>query len=101
MTHRVRVHPAARTDLFDLYRYIEAQSGPERAGGYVSRIEAVCQGLAEFPERGAPRDDIAPGIRTTVMERRVVIAFRVEDDTVTILRVLYAGRDFTPEDVPH
>lgn len=44
---------------------------------------------------------LPPGLRTLSMERRVLIAYRVSDDEVTILRVLYAGSDFTAEDVPH
>ncbi|GJE60348.1 type II toxin-antitoxin system RelE/ParE family toxin [Methylobacterium trifolii] len=100
MTHEVRIHPAARTDLFDLYRYIEERSGLERAGGYVARIERTCRGLADFPERGVPRGDLAPGIRTLSMERRIVLVFRIAPAVVTSLRVLYAGRDFGVDDVP-
>lgn len=30
-----------------------------------------------MPERGAPRDDFAPGVRILVFEQRVTIAYRV------------------------
>ena len=50
--------------------------------------------LATFPERGTKRDDLAPGIRTIGFERRATIAFRVGDDTVRIVRIFYAGRDY-------
>lgn len=101
MTRRVRFHPLARTDLFDLYGYIESQAGPERAGAYLDRIERLCASLAEFPERTVPRDDLVPGLRTVALERRVLLALTVTDEAVTILRVLYAGREFRPEDLPH
>ena len=65
-----------------------------RAGDYISRIEAACMALATFPERGTKRDDLEPGIRTIGFERRATIAFRVEDNTVRIVRVFYAGRDY-------
>jgi plasmid stabilization system protein ParE len=56
----VRFRPGARTDLFDLYTYIAAQSGRERAGSYIERIEAACMRLTHFPERGTRRDDLGP-----------------------------------------
>jgi toxin ParE1/3/4 len=94
MTHKVSFRPEAEADLFALYRYISDRSGPARADDYIARIEAACMALATFPERGTKRDDLAPGIRIIRFERRVTIAFRVEDDTVRIVRILYAGRDY-------
>jgi toxin ParE1/3/4 len=96
----VRFHPLARTDLFDLYRYIERQAGPERAGAYLDRIDRLCASLADLPERAVPRDDLVPGLRTVALERRVLVALTVTDTAVTILRVLYAGRDLSAQDVP-
>jgi len=46
-----------------------------------------------FPNRGAGRDDLRPGLRILGFERRTVIALQVTADTVTILRILYGGRD--------
>lgn len=101
MTHRVSFHPLARRDLFDLYNFIETQSGATRAGGYIERIERACRALREFPLRSTARDDIAPGVRTIALERRVLIPLRVTLGEVTILRVLYAGRDFIAADLPN
>ena len=64
-----------------------------RAFAYTERIATRCLGLADFPERGTRRDDLYPGLRTIGFERRVTIAFTVAADAVTILRVLYGGRD--------
>lgn len=93
VTRRVSFRPAARADLFQLYRYIAAQSGRRIAGAYIARIESACLGLAEFPERGTRRDDLAPGLRTTGFERRATIAFRIVAEEVEIVRILYGGRD--------
>lgn len=49
--------------------------------------------LAQFPERGRDRSDIAPGLRTIGFERRVLIAFRVLGQMVEIVAILYGGRD--------
>lgn len=100
MSQRVVFHPAARADLFDLYDYIHAQSGPERAGAYMVRIEQGCRRLGDFPASGRARPDIAIGIRTIALDRRILIAFRVTESDVVILRVLYAGRDFQPDGIP-
>ena len=57
---------------------------------------ATCEGLALFPMRGVPREDIRPGLRVTHHKGRTVIAYAVDIEarTVSILGVLYGGRDF-------
>jgi len=93
VTHRVVFSPEASEDLLGLYDYISARSGGVQALRYIERIERWCEGLRRFPERGVVRDDIRSGVRVMGFERRVTIAFRVLPDTVTILRILYSGRD--------
>ena len=73
---------------------LPVRDGAERAIGYVDRIQDCCRSLSVFPERGVRRDDLRPGLRTLGFERRAVIALQVwRADAVTILRVLYGGRD--------
>jgi plasmid stabilization system protein ParE len=60
---------------------------------FVERIIEACGGLEMFPRRGAPRDDIRPGLLIIGFARRVTIAYHLEGDAVTIDRILYAGRD--------
>jgi toxin ParE1/3/4 len=93
VTLRLVFSPEARNDLRQLSNYIAEQSGSARAIAYLDRIEAFCMGLQDFPERGTRRDDLWPGLRTMGFERRVTVAFTVEANTVTILRILYGGRD--------
>ena len=85
--------PEARDDLTDLYRFIAERSNSDRAMAYVDRIEAHCRGFSDYAERGLRRDDLFPGLRVVGFERRVTIAFHVDADTVTFLRILYGGRD--------
>jgi toxin ParE1/3/4 len=94
VVHNVVFRPEAEADLFALYRYVAEASIETRAEAYITRIEKTCMALAMFPERGARREDIAPGIRTIGFERRVTIAFRVLDHVVEIVAIAYAGRDF-------
>ena len=93
MSHRIEFSPEALDDLIDLYDYIAARDGAERAIGYINRIEECCRSLSVFPDRGARRDDLRPGLRILGFERRAVIALHITADTVTILRILYGGRD--------
>ena len=54
---------------------------PSTARTYVNRILAYVMGLEAFPKRGSLRDEIRPGLRVIGFERRVSIAFVVEDET--------------------
>lgn len=83
----------AEADLLDLYDYIADHDGAERAIGFIDRIAECCHSLESFPKRGRSRDDIRPGLRMLGMERRVTIALKIESGQVTIVRILYGGRD--------
>lgn len=93
MAHEVVFSPEARADLIALYDYIADRSGARRALDYVERVEQWCLSFSIFPERGTRRDDLVPGLRVTGFERRVVVAFTVSRERVTVLRVLYGRRD--------
>jgi len=86
--------PAARADLLALYDWIAERADPDTAFDYTSRIEAHAAKLAEYPERGTPRDDLVPGMRTTPYRRRTIIAYRVTGEEVEILRLVHAGQDW-------
>lgn len=62
--------------------------------GYLDRVEAFLRSLSFGSERGTRRDDVRPGLRTVGFERRLTVAFVVDDDSVTVLRVFGAGRDW-------
>jgi len=91
--HRVIFSPEAASDLSNLYEHIAKRSGPDRAIGYITRIETYCAGFRFFPERGTKRDDLRPGLRIVGFERRIAIAFHVDPEVVVIDRILYGGRD--------
>ena len=90
----VRLLPAARDDLKQLYDYIADGSGTRVADRYIDRIEAACAGLSMFSSRGTRRDDLGLGFRTIGFERRATIVFRVEEVRVSITRVFYGGQNF-------
>jgi toxin ParE1/3/4 len=76
----VRFAPEAERDLTELFDYIAAAAAAEIADRYLDDLITHCDSLATFPEQGAARDDIRPGLRTTGFRGRVVIAFATIDD---------------------
>lgn len=90
----VILSPEARDDLLNLYDWIADASSEAIASGYLDRVERYIRGFDLAAERGAARDDIREGLRIVGFERRLTLAFSVTDTEVTILRVLYAGRDW-------
>ena len=93
MALSVRFHPAARAQLFDLYEYIAAETGRDRAGGFIDRIEASCLSLGTFPEMGRKAEDLGTDLRLHPFERRAMIVYRVTPETVEVFGVYYGGRD--------
>ena len=82
MPHEVLFAPEAQADLLKLYDDIADYAGAERARRYTDRIVAYCLGLGTFPERGARRDDLRPGLRVSGFRRRVAVAFHITATTV-------------------
>ena len=89
--------PEARDDLVQIAEWITDAAGPIRALAYIDRLEAFCGKLELASERGSLREDIRPGLRIIGFERRITIAFAVDEASVTILRMFYGGRDWQPE----
>ena len=94
MSRRIAYAPEAEAQLVDLYRYIERQASPFIAQRFTVAIVERCTALAEFPDRGTPREDLLAGLRTVSFRRRVTIAYRADAQSVTILGIFYGGQDF-------
>ncbi len=90
----VEFAPEARDDLISLYSWIADRAGAMVAIGYVERLEAFCLKLSVGSKRGSQRDDVRDGLRVIGFERRVNVAFVVEDARVVVLRLFYGGRNW-------
>ena len=86
--------PEAEEQLVALYRYIAAAASPKIAEHYTSSIVAYCEGLQDSPHRGSRRDDVRFGLRITNYKKRVVIAFAVDAELVSIIGIFYGGQDY-------
>jgi plasmid stabilization system protein ParE len=94
MAYRIVFTPEARDQLDHLHSYIASAADAEIALRFADGILDHIARLSEFPERGTPRDDLRPGMRTLAWRRRVTIAFVVEESDVVVIGIFYGGRDF-------
>ena len=98
MIYSVELSEEAKEDMLQIFRYIAFDlCAAESAAALLDRIEQRISGLSQMPERFR-RYDRSPwrerGMRMMPVENYCV--FYIPDHsakTVTILRVLYAGRD--------
>lgn len=89
--------PEAREDLFWISDTVSAATNPVTAGRYLDRLEAFCDNLEFASERGSLHQGIRQGLRIVGFERRVTVAFIVEADRVSILRLFYGGAKWEDE----
>lgn len=96
----IRFTGPAEADLDDLQNYLAREMSPRGVEAYLDRFFGFVSQLRHIPDRGTRRDEVRPGLRTIGFERRISIAFTVEENAVVILRVLYAGREIRLIDRP-
>ncbi len=61
---------------------------------YINAIITYCEELRTFSHRGNRRDDIREGLRVTNYRKRVVIAFDVDAEQVSVIGIFYGGQDY-------
>lgn len=93
----VIISKTARVDLLNIYEWVAESVSWDTASRYITRIERFCISLDLASERGTLRDDLRPGLRILGFERSVSIIFEVTADSVNILRIFRAGRDWESE----
>ena len=81
----------AESDLAKIWAYI-AQHDPIAAERFTETLRAQCHRLAQSPDRGRPRNDFAPGLRSRRV-KNYFIYFFVTDEGIEIARVLHGARD--------
>jgi toxin ParE1/3/4 len=91
----LKFFPEARQDLTRIW-FIVADHSERSADHVVDDIEVSMTRLVDFPEIGAPRDNLLGGCRLLVV-RRYLVLYRYEQplDEVHILRILEGERDIT------
>jgi toxin ParE1/3/4 len=86
--------PEAVADLEAIADWVAGVAGAAVATAYIDRLEDYCMRLDIASERGLSRDDVRSGLRVVGFEKKLTIAFIVEADSVTILRIHAGGRSW-------
>ena len=81
----------ARDQLAAIERWIAERAGADTARRIGDELIGRCLALASFPERGSPRDDVRPGLRTLAHRRRYTIGYVVTGERVVILGIIGRG----------
>ncbi|MGB3391429.1 MAG: type II toxin-antitoxin system RelE/ParE family toxin [Pseudaminobacter sp.] len=85
--------PAAESDLIDIWVSI-ALDNRRAADQLLQEFENRFNQLADFPESGPLRPDIADDVRTLTC-RNYLILYRMVSDHIEIVRVVHGARDIT------
>ena len=90
---RLLVQPQARIDLLEIWHHI-ARDSVVNATRVSERLEQAIRDLVPVPGKGHVRADVKnPNYRFWSV-RPYVIAYRYDDRTLTIVRVVHGARDF-------
>lgn len=81
----------AETDLADILGGLDERN-PRTAERLAAAIDARCNFLGQFPQAGRTREELAPGLRSIVIDHYIVF-YRVTPSSVEVLRVLHGARD--------
>ena len=91
MAAKCRVARTAEVDLLEIWTYI-AEDDLDQADAQTRRIFNHFEQLAMFPQSGRVRDDLEPGIRSSVVDKYVVLYHIIQAEP-EILHVVSGYRD--------
>lgn len=98
MTGRINYTPEAQQQLNQLDDWITKAASAEIARRFVSAILDHIDGILMFPLAGRARDDVRPGMRTSTVKKRTLVAYEVDESSgelvVNILGVFHGGQDW-------
>jgi toxin ParE1/3/4 len=102
MIYRVEVSEQAYTDLRNIFEYIAFELGsPQTATVLLSRLEESIMGLMQLPKRFRVYERepwYSRGLRIMPVDNFCVFYIPdVNDNKVTIIRIMYGGRDIDSE----
>lgn len=93
---RIVYTDTARADLLAIGDYIRDAVGDVVAERFIERIIATVESLETSPRRHRERPALGVGLRATGY-RKYLIFYRVEQDSVSIVRVLHRARRITAD----
>lgn len=91
MSRILRITNPAKQDLQDIWLALEP-FGVDLADRRLAELQKKFLQLQQFPGLGRSREDLAPGLRSTVV-RDIVIIYRSLEGLLVIVRVVQGQRD--------
>jgi toxin ParE1/3/4 len=89
---KVVLKPAAQRDVRSILLHTSQRWGFAQRDAYREALDQACTTLSGNPLIGRARDEIAPNLRSHNVQQHVIY-YRVEVETVTVLRVLHMKMD--------
>jgi toxin ParE1/3/4 len=87
------IQPQGRADLLEIWHHI-AQDNIGAANRVGAELDAAIRNLCEMPGKGHIRQDVkVPSYRFWTVYS-YVIAYRYDDDTLTVIRDVHGRRNF-------
>jgi toxin ParE1/3/4 len=83
--------PRARKDFDEILDFI-GEADPDSALDFVTRLQLMCDQLAQMPGMGRKRDDLAKGLRCFPVEKYLIF-YRIVKSDIEIVRVLHGSRN--------
>ncbi len=98
MSYEIRMTPQAQNDLRGIFEYIAfTLQSPQNAAGQLDRLEGSIDSLEQMPERFRVYDKEpwrSRNLRIMPVDHYLVFYIpNREEETVTVIRVIYGGRD--------
>ena len=89
---KVVLKPAARRDVRSILLHTSQRWGFAQRDAYREVLDKAFETLSVNPLIGRSRGEIAPNLRSHTIQQHVIY-YRVEVETVTVLRVLHGKMD--------
>lgn len=96
MALEIKRQPLVAVDIEQIWLSIALDNFPA-AERWLDQLHDAFDRLAEFPELGPARPEFSEGLRSWPLGGAYVIFYRVEPDTIDIVRVLHGARDLPGE----
>jgi toxin ParE1/3/4 len=89
---RLEITPGARADISDILLFTEQRWGRQQRDGYRRLLDATFRRLVAVPGMGRSVGELSPGLHRVNVESHIIY-YWVDDDRLTIARVLHYRRD--------
>ena len=83
---------ALASDLAEIWAYVAVEASETTATRLLAKINGACDRLPTFPGSGAPRGQLAAGLRA-IFEGNYAVYYLATDGELILVRVLHGARD--------